>query len=480
MFSPKSTFSYLVLLGIVLVVSSVIKDGIGVLSMLIFIILYFRGDRDNMVLFIIGWLYVSKYFVAQGLISNQNVFNLLFSGKLYVLITVTIYSKKRWLHHKESKKLIQWALLFLLIVFSSDLYHGSVGINMVNEALFIFVYLLVLHLPRKENFSNNLMSLLISIGILQLIVSFLQTNQYISPPSLYSMSGQLLRTANLDDAASGTFGAYNSNSTSFFATVLFFSIISYGIMMKNRIAIIFSFSFLLHYSMIDSKTALAVSTIGFLMLLIKHRVFNIFRGRNVILITFVIVFALSINSLMKKYYNEVLTDGYTNTKVQIYDTYNTAIYNIGTWGKLAGFVNISTDWSDTDILQYIFGYGRDNFSYSNNGGRIEAMDDPIMRMNNITRSRSSLISIYGWYGIPGIIALLYLYIFVLFPRGEVGTSSKLLRSGNIAIQVSAYSSLIFMFLYAGISHKDLSFMLIFILMAYVARISPQSILESKM
>ncbi len=101
-------------------------------------------------------------------------------------------------------------------------------------------FFLILYLPKNKSFESNLLSLIIAIGLLQVIVSFLQVNQIIAPPRKIMEASTYFYQweASLFDAASGTIGAAASNVTSWMETILFLTFFSLGVY-KKRIPIVF-------------------------------------------------------------------------------------------------------------------------------------------------------------------------------------------------------------------------------------------------
>ena len=470
--SLNKVFLYLILYGITLSLGYFLKSGIGIVAFFIFIFLLFSKDKDSLILFIIFWLYVYNFFIGQGWVSNELISKYLIKGELYVIIAFFVLVRKSWFRSNFNKKLFNWAIIFLLIILLSDVLHFNFNLNFINQIYFIFVFFLILYLPKKKSFENNLFNLIIAIGLLEVIVSFLQVSQMIAPPIkiIESYTYSYLSEVSLLDAASGTFGAEVSNVTSWFETILFLTFFSFGVYKKNLIIVYFSFIFMLQYATIDSKTAIGVSALTFIFLLYQLKIFNVFKIKNLIYVIFIISFIFVSKSLMTSYYENMSRKGIHGPVAMVSNSVDIVFTNWQDWGKIAGFKNITEDYMKKNPLFLLIGYGRENFNYFNNSGRIEDMDTPIMQLNNITRSRSSFISAYGTLGIPGLFMLIWLFV-ILFKslrkqnfNTVLGNSFK--QSGNAIL----FGSMIFMFLYGGHTYNDLAFLLFFILYALVLRI----------
>lgn len=475
--SLNKVLIYLALCGITLFLGYFLKSGIGIISFSIFLfLLLFSKEKGNLILFLIFWLYIYNFFIGQGLVSNEIISKYFIKGQFYVIITFLVFAKKNWFSIGFNKKLFKWTIIFLLVILLSDILHFEFKINFINQVYFIFIFFLILYLPKNKFFESNLLNLIVAIGLLEVIVSFLQVNQIIAPPTKIMGTGSdaFFWEAGLDDVASGTFGAAVSNVTSWLETVLFLTFFCHGVYKKKIIIIIFSFIFTLQYTYVDSKTALGVSALALTYLLYRLKIFNFLKGRNIIYVILIISFIFVAKSLITSYYNTNFKAGSSSAKNNVTNSVGIVFSNIQDWGKIAGFKNITEDYLNKNPLFLLIGYGRDNFSYFNNYGRIEAMDIPIMQLNNIMRSRSSFISAYGKLGIPGLLILIWLF-FILFKslkkqkfNTPFGNSFK--QAGNAIL----FGSLIFMFLYGGHTYNDLAFLMFFILYALTLRIENKS------
>jgi len=476
--SFKQIALYLAIGGITLYLGFFLKNGIGILSFWIFLIfLFFSKNKDNLLLFIIFWLFLYNYYVGQGWITNNLVLKYLIRGQLYVLITFLFLFSKSWIKNGLSKKLLKWAIILTIIILLSNLFHLNFQLSFINRIYFILLFILILNLPQKRYFETRLFNLIIALGILEVIVSFLQVNQVIAPPQRIAESHTqiYLWVAALDDVASGTFGAMQSNVTSWFETVLFLVFFGLGVYKKKIAFIVLSFIFIMQYVTVDSKTALGVTALSFLYLLYRLKIFNFLNKKNIKYIILISIFLIIAKSFIAYYYTSQNAIGTEKTKNYVEGSVGLVFNYIPDWGKIAGFRNITKDYIKNYPSYFLIGYGIGNFTYNTNSGRIEDMDIPIMQLNNITRSRSSLISAYGNLGIPGLFMVLWL--FVIFYKDikkqkfytVFGASFK---QAGIAV---LFGSIIFMFLYGGHHYNDLAFQMFIILYALVKRVEVQHV-----
>lgn len=471
--SYPSIVFYVILFGMILGVGAVLKNAIGILSFTIFIYLLLLNKKDELILFLILWLYLYSFFVGQGWITNNLVAKYFIKGQLYVLIAFLFYFKEKWIQFELNKKLVIWASLFLSIAIVSDISHSTLNPNFVNEVYFIGLFLLILNIPHGKYFEKKVINLLIAMAILQVIISFLQVNQYISPPikEMNTITGQkFLWVAGLDDVASGTFGAVASNVTSWFETIMMLIFFSYGILQRKIGIAILALLFLLQYTTVDSKTALGVTIIVVFFLLKKLKLLNFIRLKNFIVLLFIVIFTIIISMQLEDYYNKSFGQEIDRPLSLITKSSAIVWSNVLQWGKFAGFINISKDFIKYNPTNFLTGYGRDNFNIDDNSGRIESMDSPIMKLNNITRSRSSLIGIYGKLGLPGLMMLLILFKILWKDIKSRKYRTLFGKSFLYSGQSFLFGSLLFMFLYGGHTYRDQAFMTFFILYALTLRI----------
>ncbi len=470
----KQILLNIIMFGGILFLGKFLKDGIGILSFIIFIWLMINQKRHLIVYFLIIWLYLNNYYIGQMYITRTNLYNILFNGKLYTLIFFVSVYKSNWLHDKFNKKLIYWSLGFVVFALISNILHLKFKIGFLNQANVILMFLIILNLKGSSAFNQKILTLLISLGFLEVIISYLQVFQILPAPmkNMSEIAGQYyLHIAGLDDVASGTFGANASNVTSWFETVLFLFFFSVGLFKKNFFFVLLSFVFLTQYGSVDSKTALGVTGLSFLVLLRLLQKSNMLKFKNIINILLFLVFAVIMVNIIKNYYETNFRKGTTGVDVQLSESFNVIINNIGDWGKIAGFKYISEDWLQSgNSINFLIGYGKGNFEYYNNSGRIESMDTPFMQLNNITRSRSAFIKIFGTFGVPGLFFLLWLFIILWKDIRKRKFNNILGMSFKTSGTAILFGSFVFMFLYGGHSYKDLAFQAFLILYAIVLRV----------
>jgi hypothetical protein len=346
------------------------------------------------------------------------------------------------------------------------------NLNAFNQLNFIFVFFLVYFLSGRSIFSKELINFLIALGILQVIVSYLQVNQIIPPASkdMSIIEGQsFIWVAGLDDVASGTFGAAASNVTSWFCTILFLFLFALGNITKKKWLMFLGILIVLQHGSVDSKTISALSIISFFYLLQKLKVYNVFNKKNVMYLVLVLFSGIILSLLLKTYYLKLYKEGVGEPKKLITDTAYIVYENFWNWGKFAGFKNITVDHLNNNPYQILFGYGRENYNYSDNMSRIESMDTPIMQLNNITRSRSAFIDIYAKLGLFALLLILYLFKILFMDINKRHYLTPLGLAFKYSASAMLIGSLILMFLYGGHTYNDPAFMTFFILYALVLR-----------
>jgi hypothetical protein len=471
--SVKKIILFLFLYSIILVMGKYLKDGVGIASFFVFIIFIIARKYNLVIYFLIIWLFLSNYFIGQGYIKQTTIYNYLFNGNLYVIILFFVTFKIKWLNTMINLKLLKWVVLILLLIFISNTLHFSFKPSFIYHTNNILLFLIIFNVSLSNKFNQNVILILISLGIFEVIISYFQVFEILPPPitQMKDIIGRrFIWEAGLDDVASGTFGASASNVTSWFETVLFFFFFSYGILNRKNIFILLSFIFIAQYGSIDSKTALGVTVISFLIMLWRIRSIYNLNYKNIISALLLVLFVVFLTNTIKSYYNKNFKKGTVGVNIQLSDSYNAISKNITDWGKIAGFKYITYDWFKSgEPLNLFIGYGSGNFEYSNNSGKIENMDTPLMQMNNITRSRSALIHMYGNYGVLGLLLLFWLFIILWNDLSSRKFTSLIGKGFKISGITILSGSIIFMFLYGGHDYRDLAFQCFLIIYAIVLK-----------
>jgi hypothetical protein len=470
--SYKHILKYIVLFSGFLFLGAMSRNYIGIISFLLFLVLLVTNKFEKLLLFIIALIYLSPFFIGQGWITNNIVEKYIIKGQIYIIITFIVLNKNYWFSYNPHRSLAKWGLYFLILIVISDVLHFSLQVNAINQIYFILLFFLVYFIPKSHEFYRQLLNFLVAIGLLQVIISFLQVNQII-PPATKVMSiteGQsFMWVAGLDDVASGTFGAAASNVTTWFATLIFMFLFSLGYVTKKKSLIVLSLLLALQHGSVESKIVSVLSVISFLYLLQKLKVFNIFNRKNITYLFIIFIFSFAISIIIESYYKNLYKEGIvkpidlmSNTTLMVYD-------NFWDWGKFAGFKNITFDHLRNNPIQILIGYGRDNYNYSDNMGRIEAMDTPIMQLNNITRSRSTFIDVYAKLGLPSLLLILFLFMLLFRDINSRYYLTRVGQSFKYSSSAILIGSFILMFIYAGHTYNDPAFMTFFILYALVLR-----------
>jgi hypothetical protein len=269
----------------------------------------------------------------------------------------------------------------------------------------------------NQNQYAKILNLFIAVAIIQTAVSFLQVSELIAPPSKMMVDDngvQFEWTAGLDDVASGTFGAGASHITSWYAAFISLFMLIMWSLTKNIKYLVFMAITFLQFATVDSKTIMGVTIlmIGYMLYyLFKEKVrFKISIARFV---SFLLILSIGVFGFYKawntyyNYYGEKTggsrTDVNSVYKNEAEESIILILANIGDWGKIKGYQNILEDFFQNDPIQLVWGYGLKGYEYSTKMGYIESLDTPLMKLNNLTRSRSGLIRQFATSGLLGFI-----------------------------------------------------------------------------
>lgn len=431
--------------------------------MLLFVI----NMRDKCILFIIMWMYLYNFFLGQMWVYDLQVVKII-NPSYYIFILLIFEYKKFHIINKYDKYLAIWTVCYLVVQSFGALIHGQFGIGIILYPYGIYIYYILVYAPHMSQFTNKLVNLLIAIGLMQVLLSFMQAYGVISRPLVFQ-DLYVSVSAGIDDAASGTMGTGQSNVTSWICTVLFIFFLSLGFIKKKKIYIILSLIFLAQYASVDSKTALMITLYSVIILLYKISRLKISYRKYIGTILMILLFGILLYSMINTFYMNISDEGIEYSKEAISVTAVQIIADIQNWGKVAGFSNLTGMLLNDNPIYILFGYGRGNYTYLDRRKEIMDLDTPIMMLNNATNSNSSFLSEYGSGGLFGLIMvvslLMILYNSVKKQRYVTDIGKSYLISGKVMIIGSA----IFMFVYNGHRIMDLAFTLILILKAVVIR-----------
>ncbi|MCC7303407.1 MAG: hypothetical protein IT233_12275 [Bacteroidia bacterium] len=434
----------------------IFRDFIAIFSSIIFIFLLITKKTEYLLLFLGIVFCCVNFFVGQNYIQESTLTKVLINPKLFLFIVLIAKSRVGWYVRRFDKMLLAWTFIHITIVTLSDVYNDKINLNVLLQPAAVYAFLILRNI-HIENKTGKVIDFLVAVGIIQIVISFMQFSEIIDAPMTIMEDGEgyFLWTAGLDDAASGTFGAACSSLTSWFCSALFLTLLAIGITISNHITVWIGLFFLMHYAFIDSKTALGVSiamTVFFIIRLIRK---GNLKHRYYFVIPTVIIGIAIMSYAIDKYYTSIGTK--EDYKELVTKSISGVTQHYKEWGKIVGFVNITEEHLREDPMKILLGYGRGNYRYNGNMGRIEAMDTPVMQYSNFTRSRSSLISSYAQIGICGLISNIFLLILVIRYIKSMKFHTYYGASFLIVFPVIIISTIIFMFLYSGIQFNDIFF-----------------------
>ena len=475
---------YLLMLIFMLVIGSVFKVYTVIVYYGMLIVLIMNNRIDAVIMLLVAWIFTYRFFLGQNWVGSQSLIYFLYNHNLsIIMISIVFYQQLGIAISKFTRSLGVWCIMTLAIYVISDIYHGQMHINTIYAPAIGLLYFIIRNISRNKYFNKKMLSLLISIGILQLLISVLQITGVVAPHVTSVDTGDMLmyREAHIADVATGTMGSNASNDTSWIETVLFAVLFTLGVYTHKTALIVGSSALLLQYATVDSKTGLGI-TVGVLCLMITQQILKK-RINAKILASYVLFFLplYGIYTTINYYYTAFVEHGGTEQSQEVVESsINIALDDFGEWGKIRGFVLITDDLIQRgDRSAILFGYGRDNYANTNTRLQIEAMLPDKMRTNNFLNNFSSLINTYGEMGISGIMILLSFLYICMRHIVESHYVTPFGKSFKISGSTILIGSLAFMFVSAGISIHHLSFMLFAILMALVDRDNQYSAIQHK-
>ena len=446
-FDFKTIVKYLLFVGITLVAGAFLKNLIAIFFTLA--IFYFSITKNlfrALELFFI-WLFISNFFIGQEYITSLIISK--YIAKPYFLIFIIfIYFFNRIPRNLLQSGYLKVWISFLILSLISAISQGQSPFVIITVSAFFITFLIMQAKGIKPEEYSKFLNLFIAIAIIQTIVSYLQVSEVITAPTKIMEDedgSQIEWVAGLDDVASGTFGPAASHITSWFAGLIsVFMLLMWATTKKLNYLYIMSFSFL-QYATVDSKIIMGVT-----ILMLIYTVIIIFKEKSTFrlsinrLILFLIIMSIGAFGFFKawnsyyEYYGKK-TGGSRTDISSVYDneakeSLSIVFANIGDWGKIKGFDNIFHDFIKNDPLQLIWGYGLQGYNFDGKMTYIEEKDTPLMQLDNLTRSRSGLISLFATSGLLGFILFLSaFYNWYRKNKTKVLTKHELISSNCLKI-----------------------------------------------
>lgn len=410
----KIIMRYLFVISTLLVVGKYLKDNIAIL--IIFTILYFLITKNvyrTIEIFLI-WFFISSFFIGQGYITSEYISKYI-AKPSFLLFVIFIYFFFQIPSKLVHSGFVEVWILYLFVALFSAVSQGQSPFVIITASSFFMMFLLLQAADISVVQYNKLLNLFIAVAIIQTIVSYLQVAQIIPPPSKImedGAGGTFQWEAGLDDVASGTFGAGASFLTSWYAALIsLFLLLMWGLTKNMKYLIVLPLVFL-QFATVDSKIIMGVTVLMLAYTLYylfkKSVVFNISLGKFLFFILFLLIAAFGFIKAWNSYYvyygketgsNRTDVGAVYNNEAKT--SINIVWENIGNWGKMRGFQYIFNDFVENEPIQLIWGYGIQGYTINGKMGYIERQDHPVMQLNNLTRSRSGLITLFATNGLLG-------------------------------------------------------------------------------
>lgn len=467
--SPRIVSKYLILYSLALILGRILGSFIFLVPVAAMMYCLYVRNVDKALIFLVFWSYVFQFFKGQGWIDSQTIFRYLVKPNLYILILLFLTLTRLNFKDRLPLRCILWSVFMTLAIFLGYAYHSIYSITMI--AYPVYIYLFVLIVSTRHNlphFLKILFNLLIAIALLQLLLSILQVTGAIPRPLALNVDMRFYDAgmeSGADDAATGTMGTARSTVTSWICTIVSMYLLSYAIQISHVGLAAVSLVFLFQYMTVDSKTGVAMTGIALILLLALHGFRKMLLSRRIRIFVVLVLGIAILYFGIQYYYAELISPGRAGRQIpisRVRSTFEVVSENTTEWGKVAGFVYLTKDFFDSDWALFLVGYGHEQYDYF-----LEDIDPEEMQLNNLTRSKSSIIYFYAQFGVIGLLLLfgLFLMLYRDIRRRRYATLlGASFRKCGTAILIT---TVVFMFLYPGITIKDEAFAMFLNLYAIV-------------
>ncbi len=426
-----STFLILKWLAIttVFIFSAVLfKEVFTAIYFVLFLILIILKKPHINLLFLIIWIFTFDFFKGQGYILYENaksvekIAYILLLG--FILIDKKLQSNELIDTASFRKALFSWnALLALSILFGILFvnFNYPTTKTIISNLRYLFLFLIIYQLKYSRSECKNLLNLIIALTIIQVPIAFLQFNKIIPPSQTYFTYGGFTYDweAGLDDVASGTFGAAASAQLSWYLSLISLFLFSYGIIIKSNAIKVLSIVPLLQYAVVDSKGALAVTAVMFLLYFYSLYRFrfklNIQAKKIIFPIVILLLFVVGFNKLWKQYYEKSEFTTIENVNKLYVGSYHTIFENVLSWGKIAGFFYVADLQAQENPLKILTGFGISEFSFAgkNRLWKVRKQLKPAMQKHNGVNESSGFVRIFAELGLLGLFFVIAIYITLI-------------------------------------------------------------------
>lgn len=458
--SYKIISRYLIIVAICLIAGAIIRNGIAIIFGMA--ILYFSVTKNlfRAIETFFIWFFISNFFIGQEYITSELISKYIAKPYFLLFVVFLFFLNKIPINLLKSGFLKVW-VIFLTITLLSAITQGQSPFVIITASAFFIIYLLIQTKGINTDHLTKFLNLFIAIAIIQSIVSYLQVSELITAPVKMmddGSGGQFEWEAGLDDVASGTFGPAASHITSWYAALISLYMLLMWTSTKNKNYLIILCITFLQYATVDSKIIMGVTILmlGYMLFYIlkEKRMFRISFGRYFLFIIILIVGALGFLKAWNSYYEYYgkMSGGPRTDINSVYEdegkeSLKLVLENIGDWGKIKGYQYIFHDFIKDDPIQLIWGYGVQGYDINGKMSYIEDQDVPIMQLNNLTKSRSGLITLFATSGLLGFV-LFMSSVFLWFKQNSQKTKKIQNTVATSLLRIYLPFSLLAAFLYA--------------------------------
>ena len=130
---------YLLYYTAVLLIGSVMRNAVVIIPLILYIYYLVKNNISNLVLFIIFWMYVERFYLGQGFVSNSYLTVFMYPN-YYIFVTFVIYYKIKYINNMFEKRLMLWGILYVIYISIRDyLINNKLGIGNIAAPYIIYL-----------------------------------------------------------------------------------------------------------------------------------------------------------------------------------------------------------------------------------------------------------------------------------------------------------------------------------------------------
>ena len=403
-------FKNQLIFAVILILGSILKDGFSLIFFFFIIYYTLKGNNYVTIYLWLIWYFLFGFFMTQRLITNNSI--LILTKPKYLLL-VFIFMKLILNVESLFYKLTLFRQSVVLIIVSTlgSVLNFQLPVANLQIISFVLLFLIILKVKLSLGQYKSIFNLVVSIGIFQTLISFLQLTSVISPMKGImedGTGGTTEWTAGLDDVAMGTF--QGSHIVSWFQSLIFIILLQFWFFNRKFKYLAVGFFCIIQFSFTDSKIVLGVTIVMIFIILfnyLKHLKLSLNTKINYLLSISLLLFFLILGwDMYYKYYSANTGSDYRTDLNTVYSNeMSTTIITIGnnflSWGKINGFISIAIDFFSNGLKFVFLGYGYQGFNVNDKLGEILSKDLAIMQVNSLTNSYSGLITHFATLGFLG-------------------------------------------------------------------------------